>query len=181
MNAKSTSITRIFLKENGKICHYFSAVGSLMHFLQTCDKLQCGSSVSAYYYLGERRVAIFSPNIYSLLFCRYFISSPNLLDRFSSVFFVKHLLFVFFCFKIKTGNYMFSFLFLYPFNLSLHFVKNIISIISLLGCLNDNIKEWRLYSEEGGRYLCVHIPKLLPDFPFKYNFLPSFPIFGEYF
>ena len=71
-----------------------------MHFLQTCDKLQCGTSVSACYYFGERRVALFLVGIF---IASFFVDILFLAQIYRNVFplgfVVRH---CFFCSGIKS-------------------------------------------------------------------------------
>ena len=117
-----------FLKENCKISHYFSALGSLMHFLQLV--INCNAAVQClllpsiwekgeWLFLVRIFIAsffvdiLFLPPIYRIVFPLYFV--------------VKHLLFVFCC-KIKTGNYIFYNLAM----LSLHFIILLPLIYSMI-------------------------------------------------
>lgn len=91
-----------FLRENGNISHYFSALGSLMHFLQLV--INCNAAVQClllpsiwekgeWLFLVRIFIAsffvdiLFLPPIYRIVFPLYFV--------------VKHLLFVFCCKKSK--------------------------------------------------------------------------------
>ena len=112
----SAQFTSNFLKENGKIYHYFSALGSLMHFLQLV--INCNAAVQClllptiwekgeWLFLGRIFIASFFVDILFL--------APIYRIPFPLYFLVKHLLFPFCC-KIKTGNYIFYISFLYPCN-----------------------------------------------------------------
>ena len=84
-------------------------------------------------------------------------------------FVVNHLLFVF-CFKIKTGNYIFI-LFVYILLILVYILYCIPSLMSLQ-------QEIEGETEEGGRHLCVHIPKL---FLSNITFYPVSPFLGSIF
>ena len=97
MSAKFTSN---FLKENGKIYLYFSALGSLMHFLQLV--INCNAAVQCLPTIWEKGEWLFLVRIFiASFFVDILFLPPIYRIVFPLYFVVKHLLFVFCCKKSK--------------------------------------------------------------------------------
>ena len=107
------------------MCHNFSALGSLMHFLQLV--INCNAAVQCLPTIWEKGEWLFLVRIFIASFFVDILFLARIYRIVFPLYFaVKHLLFVFCC-KVKTGNYIFYILLISAYLDKYHHTSSVIS------------------------------------------------------